>query len=88
MGVSSHGEIILEEHLVDFVMPCYKEEFVAIYELDEAKGCCIGSFVVKFPLKEACGKEESSNRVSLYVHVKVSRLGGMWHLYHDVKIIL
>ena len=59
---------------------------MATYELDKAKGCCIGSFVLKFPLKEACGKEESSNRVSLYVHGKVSRLGGVWRWYHDVRL--
>ena len=49
----------------------------------EANGCCMGSFVLKFPLKEICGKEKFSNGVSLYVHGKLSRLGGVWHWYCD-----
>ena len=37
MRVSSYGEIILKESLIDFVKPCHNEEYVAIFDLVKSK---------------------------------------------------
>ena len=59
--------------MVEFIMPCHKVEFVVFYELDKAKGRCVGSFKLKFPLKEECGNEESSNWVPCMQIIKTWR---------------
>ena len=66
MEVSSHGEIILKESLVDFVKPCHKKEYVAIFDVIEAKEDS-NSKVCEFSNK-ACGKGAWHNRFSYGIH--------------------
>ncbi|XWS11664.1 hypothetical protein CRYUN_Cryun37aG0018600 [Craigia yunnanensis] len=63
-------------------MPCYKED--CGYEIDKAKGCCMDSFVLKFPLKEECGKEKSSNRV--FLHLQDNQLTGTLNFVADLPL--